>query len=172
MRALSLFRRHLSEVVYGSNDGLVTTFAIVAGVTGAQLERDVVLVIGFASLLADGASMGASDYLSHRTRQEMEEETRSTPLRTAMVTFLSFVVIGAVPLISYVVDLPAAARFPVGALLTAIALFVVGATRSAVGERPWWRTGLEMLVIGAGAAGLAYGVGALLSDLTGASGVA
>ena len=169
MRAVALFRHHLSEIVYGSNDGLVTTFAIVAGVTGAQLQRDVVLVIGFASLFADGASMGASDYLSHRTRADMEEQTRSTPLRTAMVTFVSFVVIGAIPLISYVIGLPAAARFPTAVVLTGVALFAVGATRSAVGERPWWRTGLEMLVIGAGAAALAYGVGALLSDLTGAA---
>ena len=171
MRVLSVFRSHLSEVVYGSNDGLVTTFAIVAGIAGAQLEREVVLVIGFASLLADGASMGASDYLSHRTRSELEEETRSTPLRTAVVTFLSFVVIGAVPLVSYVVDLPASVRFSVAAVLTAVALFAVGATRSLVGERAWWRTGLEMLLLGAGAAVLAYGVGAVLSDLTGAAAV-
>lgn len=168
-----LFRRYISEVVYGSNDGLVTTFAVVAGVTGAQLERGVVLILGFASLLADGASMGASDYLSHRSRVAVDRSIdEPAPERTALATFLAFVVAGSVPLLSYAAPFPDTWRFPVASALTGLTLFVIGASRATVTNRRWWASGTEMLTVGAGAAAIAYVVGVLLSGVGSTSGAA
>lgn len=165
-----VLERYVSEVVYGSNDGLVTTFAVVAGVTGAALDNSVILILGFASLLADGASMAASDFLSHRSREARDGADRGPPpLRTAGATFVAFLLAGAVPLISYLVPLPQRWRFPVAALLTALTLFAVGASRAAVTSRSWRASGAEMLGVGAGAAALAYIVGRLLSGLTGSA---
>ena len=50
---------YLRDFVYGGIDGAVTTFAIVAGVVGAALEPAVILILGFANLVADGFSMAA-----------------------------------------------------------------------------------------------------------------
>ena len=61
----------LRDFVYGAIDGAVTTFAIVAGVAGANLEGRTVLILGFANVLADGFSMAASNYLA--TKSELEE---------------------------------------------------------------------------------------------------
>jgi VIT1/CCC1 family predicted Fe2+/Mn2+ transporter len=61
---------YIAEIVYGANDGIVTTFAVVAGVAGAALDPAIVLILGTANLLADGFSMGASNYLSQRSAQE------------------------------------------------------------------------------------------------------
>lgn len=55
------------DIVYGGIDGVITTFAIVAGVQGAQLDSSVALILGVANLLADGFSMAASNYLSVQT---------------------------------------------------------------------------------------------------------
>lgn len=167
-----LLERYVSEVVYGSNDGLITTFAVVAGVTGAALDNSVVLILGFASLFADGASMAASDFLSHRSREARDgADGEPPPQRTAGATFVAFVVAGAVPLASYVIPMPQAWRFPIAASLTAVTLFAIGAGRSAVTSRSWWRSGGEMLAVGTGAAVIAYIVGKLLSGLTGSAGV-
>eukprot|EP00478_Filoreta_tenera_P000892 GABV01000898.1.p1 GENE.GABV01000898.1~~GABV01000898.1.p1 ORF type:complete len:254 (-),score=77.87 GABV01000898.1:273-1034(-) len=54
----------IKSVVLGGLDGIITTFAIVTGVIGADLSTEVVLILGFANLIADGISMGASDALS------------------------------------------------------------------------------------------------------------
>ena len=62
---------YLRDAIYGGIDGGVTTFAAVAGVVGAQLSPAIVLIIGFANLLADGFSMAASNYLG--TRSEIED---------------------------------------------------------------------------------------------------
>jgi hypothetical protein len=49
--------KKLKDYIYGGLDGIITTFAIVSGVAGANLSSSVVLILGFANLLADGLSM-------------------------------------------------------------------------------------------------------------------
>jgi len=54
---------YIRDAVFGANDGIVTTFAVVAGVAGANLPLSTVLILGFANLLADGLAMGLGNYL-------------------------------------------------------------------------------------------------------------
>src|SRR5688572_12848344 len=61
---------YLRDCIYGGIDGAVTTFAVVAGVVGANLSPSVILIIGLANIIADGFSMAASNYLGTRTEQE------------------------------------------------------------------------------------------------------
>ncbi len=74
---ISPVQTYLKEIVYGGTDGIVTTFAVVAGFTGAQsnnvasLSYLTVLLFGLANLLADGASMGLSNYLSLRSEKDV-----------------------------------------------------------------------------------------------------
>ncbi len=62
---------YLRDYVYGGIDGAVTTFAVVAGVVGAELSTRVVLILGAANLLADGFSMAAANFSG--TKAEIEE---------------------------------------------------------------------------------------------------
>jgi len=62
---------YLRDWVYGGVDGAVTTFAIVSGVVGGKLSSLVILILGFANLLADGFSMAASNYLG--TKSEIDQ---------------------------------------------------------------------------------------------------
>lgn len=165
-----LVRAYLPDLVYGSNDGIITTFAIVSGVVGAALSHQVVLILGFASLLADGASMGVSNYLSERTpRGETEQAApQREACQHALATFAGFVVAGAIPLVAYLLPIPDAQRFGWAAALTLSTLFAVGAARAFFADLPWLRAGLEMLLLGAGAAAIAYGVGQIGAQLTGA----
>jgi VIT1/CCC1 family predicted Fe2+/Mn2+ transporter len=61
---LTKFSDYLGEFVYGGIDGSVTTFAVVAGAAGAGLNSTVVIILGFANLLADGFAMAVGAYLS------------------------------------------------------------------------------------------------------------
>jgi len=128
----------------------------------------VILVLGLANLLADGFSMGASNYLSLRSRGEREDllGSRAAALH-GLTTFVSFVIVGVIPLAAYLLTGPEQLRFRVTVLFTLGSLFVVGATRSFFTRRSWWQSGLEMLFVGAAAASVAYGIGASLAALTG-----
>lgn len=73
--------RHLREVVYGGIDGIITTFAIVAGFTGATGSGEigvipiaVVLIFGLSNLFADGFSMGVGEFLSTRASTKLYEQ--------------------------------------------------------------------------------------------------
>jgi VIT1/CCC1 family predicted Fe2+/Mn2+ transporter len=68
---------YLRDWVYGGIDGAVTTFAIVAGVVGAQLSNRVVLILGIANLVADGFSMAASNYSGTKTEHEEQAHLRA-----------------------------------------------------------------------------------------------
>lgn len=61
---------YIQDIVYGANDGIVTTFAVVSGVAGAQLAPYVVVIMGLANVLADGLSMGLGNYLSIRSKRD------------------------------------------------------------------------------------------------------
>ena len=63
--------------MYGGLDGIITTFAVVAGVAGASLSSGVVLILGFANLIADGLSMAIGDYLSTKAENEYNKAERA-----------------------------------------------------------------------------------------------
>lgn len=161
-----LIRRFLPDLVYGANDGIITTFAIVAGVVGAGLPASVVLILGFASLLADGFSMASSNYLSGRTPGGGARRGHREAARHGLATFVGFLTPGVVPLLAYLLPLEPAHRFPMAVILTLTMLFLVGAARALASDLHWARAGLEMLLVGSLAASVAYAMGALGAALT------
>jgi len=60
----------VEDIILGANDGVITTFAIIAGATGGALSNTVILILGFANIFADAVSMGASNYLGKRSRRD------------------------------------------------------------------------------------------------------
>ncbi len=158
-------RQDLPELIYGANDGVVTTLAIVAGVEGANLASHIVLILGFANLFADGISMGASNLLSQRSRAG-NIPSRLAALPKAAATFIGFFLAGFVPLSAYILPSFDGSRFTLAAVLAALTLFVVGASRSVVTKQGWFPAGVEMFLIGASAGGIAYAVGQFGAYLT------
>ena len=166
--ALSRLARHyLPDLVYGANDGIITTFAVVSGVVGASLSETVIVILGFANLLADGFSMGASNYLARRSTVETELQERSDAAQHGAATIVGFVAVGLIPLVAYLLPLDDDARFGLAIGLTALALFVVGASRALVTGRGYLRSGGEMLLVGSLAAVVAYAIGAFTAGLAG-----
>jgi vacuolar iron transporter family protein len=161
-------QRYLADLIYGANDGIVTTLAIVAGVAGAGLPTSVILILGFANVVADGFSMGASNYLSRRTTVRAADcPPRRQAARHGSATFLGFVVAGTIPLLAYLIPQLTADRFLIAVGLALLVLFVVGASRAFFTELPWFRAGAEMFLIGAFAAAVAFAIGAIGAHLTG-----
>jgi VIT1/CCC1 family predicted Fe2+/Mn2+ transporter len=215
---------YLRDWVYGGIDGTVTTFAVVAGVTGADLSTKALLILGAANLFADGFSMAAANFSG--TKAEMEEyeqvrrmeerhvdfapegereevrqifrakgfegealesavnvitekrerwiETMMTeehglppisrsPGRAALTTFLAFLICGSVPLVPFVLGLPATVE--ASTVMTGLTFFSIGSMRSRWSPAPWWRAGLETFAIGISAAAMAYVVGVILGGL-------
>jgi VIT1/CCC1 family predicted Fe2+/Mn2+ transporter len=167
-------RYYLPQFVYGAVDGTVTTFAVVAAAAGAGVNSAVVLILGFANLVADGFSMGASAYLARQT----ENHTRHTsvklsPFVVALTTFGAFLLVGLIPLIPYIFDLMNNMRFSstvvfgTSAALTGVTFLAIGYIKGAVSNENAVRSMLVTFALGAIAALLAYFAGDVLAGLFG-----
>jgi vacuolar iron transporter family protein len=167
---VAIARHYIRDIVYGANDGIITTFAVVAGVTGGALSTKAVLIVGTANLLADGLSMGVGNYLSIRSHESARAaqnlpEEEAAPLRHGIATFIAFAIAGGLPLLPYAFGAPAEVRFGLSILATFAGLFVMGALRSLVTVDHWSTAGLEMLLLGVLVAAAAYGSGAVVAWL-------
>jgi VIT1/CCC1 family predicted Fe2+/Mn2+ transporter len=224
--------QYVGDLVYGGLDGIITTFAVVSGVAGANLGTGVIMILGLANLLADGFSMATGAYLSSKSEKEYYEKERERefweikhfpegekaelyeiyrqkgyseeearvrveiesreeerwveammidelgllrderhPLLNGLATLIAFIVAGVVPLLVYLIGLitpisPEVA-FPTALVLSGFALFGLGAAKVLITHQNPFKNGLEMLLVGGLAAGVAYAVGALLKGLVG-----
>jgi len=162
------FAHYLRDFVYGALDGVVTTLAIVSGAAGAALEPVIGLILGVANLVADGISMGASNYLGLKSELEQTGASvaRERPLRHGLATAAAFAAAGAIPLLAYVLPRPAdVSVFQVAVVLAAAALLLTGVVRARVSGKHSWLSVIEVMAIGGVACAAAYGVGALAQRL-------
>lgn len=220
---------YLKDFIYGSIDGVVTTFAIVAGSVGANFSSEVVVILGLANLVADGFSMAVSNFLGTQAEMEVKakaeeeeklhiklvpegerEEVRQiflrkgisgdalekivevitsneelwiktmlqeeigittqdvSPLKAALFTFIAFLLIGAFPISIYLLQLYLGFQFEHpflwSSMITVFAFFTVGSIKSWYVEKSWIRCGIETVILGGGAAFLAYAIGAGLKE--------
>ena len=227
-------KEYLGSMVYGGLDGIITTFAIVSGVAGAELGSGVILILGLANILADGFSMGVGAYLSTKSDNEVyqreykretweieefpegekaelyviyknqgypdEDARKMVEIKTrdkmrwadammveelnmlktnkgtildGLATFGAFIVAGFVPMLVYVasflfnLDIPAQTAFYITLGLSGLALFLLGTAKVTMTGLNPIKSGLEMLIVGGIAAGVAYYVGALLKGIGG-----
>lgn len=226
----SKFQGFIGEFIYGGIDGSVTTFAVVAGAAGAHLESSVVIILGFANLIADGFAMSVGAYLSTKSEQqqyekhkaieywevdnlpekereeireiyeakgfegelleqvvdkitedkdrwvdvmmkeelEMQKETKS-PFQMGLVTFISFILLGFIPLIVYIIDYSgqqvSGDLFWISSMLTFITFAGIGIAKGQVTQTSKLKSMLETLFLGGSAAILAYFVGGFLEQM-------
>ncbi len=88
--------------------------------------------------------------------------------KSGLVTFCAFVLVGSIPLLPYVLNFVAETglrAFPISAFMTGIAFFGIGALKSRFVHQHWLVAGAETFGIGGAAAGIAYGIGALLAGI-------
>ncbi|WP_350284331.1 VIT1/CCC1 transporter family protein [uncultured Croceitalea sp.] len=223
------FEKYLGEFVYGGIDGCVTTFAVVAGSVGAGLDSAIILILGFANLLADGFAMSVGAYLSTKSEQDnynkhkkveyweidnlpdtekqeirdiyaakgfegellnkvvevitndkevwvntmMKEELQMikedrSPFWIGATTYISFILIGLIPLVTYVIDYFAPISynlFVITSVLTALGFLVIGWLKTYVNQTSALKGILETLVLGGIAAVVSYFVGDFLEQL-------
>lgn len=224
--AFSKFQDYLGEFVYGGIDGSVTTFAVVAGAAGAELGSAIILILGFANLLADGLSMSIGAYLSAKAQRESFEKHESveywevenlpevereeirdiyrqkgfegelleqvvqvitadkdrwvdtmmkeelnmvreerSPFAIGFVTYISFLIIGLVPLVAYVWDYVFTLDvnlFVFSSVLTGVTFVFIGFLKSYVTQTSYFKSIGETLLLGAAAAAVSYWVGFFL----------
>lgn len=157
---------YLHSAILSSNDGLITTFAVVAGSLGANLDPGVIVILGMANLFADGFSMASGNYLGAKSEQEYQEANTKRVFRgspavlNSLVTFFAFLIVGILPIIPYLLKI--GNQFEISVSIMAVSLFGIGYIQGKYTKRNPLYTGIRSLVMGGIAASVAYIVGDLL----------
>ncbi len=216
----------LRAAVFGAMDGLVSNFALIAGMAGGGVSSSTVVLAGFAGLGAGAFSMAAGEYVSVRSQNELAEreliierlelernadgelaelahsyidrgvepelayevarqisrdtdravrvhamlelgvdpQQLASPVVAAGSSFVAFLSGAILPVIPYLFG---ATDLLPALVVSALGLFGAGALVSRITPRSWWYAGLRQLGFGLGAAGLTYGIGALVGVTTG-----
>ena len=162
-RANKSLHKAIPQIVYGGVDGTISTFAVIAAAYGGKLNYQVVLILGLSALVADGFSMAVGAYLS------AESAGKKQPLTASLNTFLAFVTLGSLLLAPYlvgtVVDLTNNQMFVGSAIFACISFIIIGSTKSLFEGTGRLRGAIEVIILGAIAAGIAYLIGHLVERL-------
>jgi len=144
--------------------------------TAHEIEevRDILKLYGFKGKDLDRATKVITSNpevwvdLMMRNEFKMPHESIS-PAKGALTTFISFVLVGFIPLFAYtfspILHLSEKTAFTATSFATLSALFLVGMIKSKFSTRNWLVSGLETTLIGGVAATIAYFVGYFLRTL-------
>lgn len=159
-----LTHKNAPEMIYGGIDGLVTTFAVVAGSIWAWFSYQIVVILGIANLVADGLSMGIGAYLSDRTRSSEPKEA----IMAGWYTFLSFAIVWLAPLLPYFYrvffETAPNRLFMVSCWMTFFAFCWIGFAKWLMTGQSRWHSVAETVVLWLVAALVAYSLGDLLES--------
>ena len=154
-------RRFLRNLVFGIEDGVVSTVGLLSGIAIAGVDPWTIFLTGVVLIFVEAFSMAAGSYLSEESVEERFEvgvsERRS--IEGGVVMFFSYAIAGFIPLLPYIL-VPIEQAFTMSIVASFIALFVLGLW-SGRGRR-MWRAGVRMMLIGGAAIIVGVTVGSLV----------
>jgi vacuolar iron transporter family protein len=163
----------LRSLIYGGIDGIITIFNIISGISGAKLNLKYVFILGFSVLIADGLSMGLGDYMSIKADKKYKQtnkydytnENTVIPLNNALITFVSFVVFGFIPLFIFfgLNKLNIKNKYLNTYFSVMIALFILGILQSKYTKEKWYISSTQLVLYGSMTSFLAYNISSLIS---------
>ena len=135
---MNILTKNVTNIIYGSIDGIITTLAIILGVIGAKQNMSIAFILALANLLADGFSMAVSSYESVLVNQYPNHN-----IYRGLFTFFSFIFIGGIPLLFFVWALTSKSKnklftakyIRIIIVLTAVAVILVGVLKAHFQEK-------------------------------------
>ena len=152
---------YIRDGVFAANDGIITTFAVIAASQGAGITATIVIILGLANLVGDGFSMASGNYqgikseAAYNNRKKGKKKSIEADIWLhPLITFFAFVVTGLFPLFPYLLGIQNA--FEISIVLVALSLFGIGCIRGHFSNKAYLKNGLESLIVGGIAALAAY----------------
>jgi VIT1/CCC1 family predicted Fe2+/Mn2+ transporter len=155
--------KYIRDIVFGFGDGINTSLGIVAGVGGAQIQADIVILAALIGMFTGAKAMAVQNYLAIKSEKEVLGTLEGHPVKSAIVMFISFLVGGILPILPYFAVKYGLFNSNV-AIVTAVmfsimASFTMGGVKGRMANKNWVRSGIEMAGLGTGVALVGYGLG-------------
>jgi vacuolar iron transporter family protein len=153
---------YLRSVLFGCEDGLVSTTGAVVGIAAGSADKEVVVLAGLVVIAVEALSMGAGQFLSEKAVHQLNPGShRDNIIMGALLMFAAYSLAGLIPLAPYLLW-PLATAVPASLILALLALFGLGYAKGRLIKVPPVKSGLEILIVGGLAAVLGLLLGLLL----------
>ena len=155
--------KYLGEFTLGSIDSLITNFVVISSALGGNVANDKYLLILFclANCFGDGLSMAVSQYNNKSTEIAQKLSKNKSAFLSALVTFISFVIVGLVPIIPFIYysndEIYIAKKLSI--LVTLVSFFIIGMIKGYYLKCCMTTYGLQTLALGSSAALIAFSIG-------------
>jgi vacuolar iron transporter family protein len=153
-----IIKNSLRELVFGLEDGLVSTLGVVTGMASGLPNSSIVILSGVVVVLVESLSMAAGSYLSNKAQYDFKKAKHSSIVASAFVMFFAYMFGGSIPLIPYLF-MPVSLSIQGSVVATVVALFMLGFYKGVITKTPKLRSALEMVTVSLLAAGLGYLIG-------------
>lgn len=141
---------YLRNIVFGIEDGLVSTVGFIAGIASAGVSHNIVVVSGIVLICVEAFSMGVGSFLSEYSAEEYEQKKEVPIFQSfagAVIMFVSYIVAGFVPLSPFLFgDSPRAFWYSI--VLALIALGLLGVISGTISKVRIQRQVMRMVIIG------------------------
>lgn len=147
----------MRNLVFGVEDGLVSTLGFVSGIASVQTSNTTLLFTGVVLIFAEAFSMAAGSFLTAESVRDLSysrHRSHAGPILGALVMFIAYLAAGALVIAPYFVAWPGPA-FGLSVAISLVALFLLGVFSARVARVPAVTRGIRAVVVG----GVAIGVG-------------
>lgn len=152
---------YLRSVIFGCEDGLVSTTGSVIGISVGARDPKIVIMAGLVIIAVEAISMGAGQFLSEKAVHELEPRKHHDNLLVgSLLMFISYFLAGMIPLTPFLLFSLNTATVT-SAILAFFSLFILGYVKGRIIGISKIRSGIEILVVG----GIATGIGILVGIL-------
>ena len=154
-------KEFIKSFIYGGTDGIITIFNIISGIEGANLNKLYVIILGFGTLIADAVSMAVSSYVSSKSDNSKE----NYPLKNGIITFLSFILFGLLPLLSFIfITNNKISNYYISLLISLFSMTILGIIQGFITKKNIFKTAFTTSSVGMFGALLSYNIARLISN--------
>ncbi|MCR4324067.1 MAG: VIT1/CCC1 transporter family protein [Candidatus Curtissbacteria bacterium] len=160
----------LREIVFGANDGVVTSIGFLVGIAGAVSDQTIVVIAGALTIIAGGASMALGNYLAVKSQREFyeskeEAHSENNPIISGVIIGAFYLLGGFPPLLPFILFRPATRALIMSIIVAIIVMGLIGFMRWTLNRRNLGGKIGETIIVGIIAAGIGFLAGEVLNYL-------
>lgn len=176
-RHAPVFGQFIRDIVFGTNDALLTNIGIITGFTASLVSNRLIILAVIVDIFTSAFAMSIGTYLSRTSEDDylnlsLQKQTKLTvdkalanPFVAAGVMWVVYVVSGFIPLLPFFFGLAPADAAKAAVVLGAATFIVVGLFKGRVTGTSLGRSALQFFLLGGAAALIGYGIGSFASRL-------
>lgn len=152
---------YLRSVLFGLQDGLVSTTGVVVGITAGVHDKPIILLASLVAVAVEASSMAAGQYSSEKAVHQMYKNHTDSLIMGATIMFISYLLAGLIPIVP-IIFLPITIAPYFSIILAFFALFILGYLKGKYVKTHPFRSAIEMFIIGGIATTIGLTVGYFL----------